>query len=141
MTMIHRINYVKDLLEKTKSYSLTARELLYLHDYPPEIEFQVISRLLCHVQAERATLEYCICLTLAVFTNISLHVMEFDHVVPPYFSQCIAILVALGGQAGVDDVQHGFHGSQFHPHGADAAHGVVAVGERHDRVGESYQAV
>ena len=30
-------------------------------------------------------------------------------------------------------VQHGFDGRQFHPHGADAGHRVVAMGERHDR--------
>ena len=30
-------------------------------------------------------------------------------------------------------VQHGFDGGQFHPHGADAGHRVVAMGERHDR--------
>ena len=30
-------------------------------------------------------------------------------------------------------VEHGFNWCQLHPHGADAGHRVVAMGERHDR--------
>jgi hypothetical protein len=36
-------------------------------------------------------------------------------------------------QAGADEIQHGLHGSHFHPLGADAACRVVTMGERHDQ--------
>ena len=53
-----------------------------------------------------------------------------------YSPQGIAILIALGGQAKMDLVEHCFDGGQFYPHGADASPSVVSVGQRYLQVDE-----
>src|SRR5438045_104945 len=69
----------------------------------------------------------CLFSLYGAFRRAGIGVMSCD------LSQRVAILSPFGRQAGVGLVYHGFDGGQFHPHGADAGHRVVAMGERHDR--------
>jgi hypothetical protein len=75
--MISRVSNVQAILAKTKSRSVSVAELKYLHMYQPESEFQEGFDCLQSLQSGSTELEYCLCLAVMVFTNLSFNVIRF----------------------------------------------------------------
>jgi hypothetical protein len=77
LTIIRRLSYIQAILAKIASHSATAAELKYLHRYQPESEFQEGFDCLRRLQSKSVTLEYCLCLAVMAFTNLTFNVMRF----------------------------------------------------------------